>query len=187
MDVTFIENEPYFNKHQVPVQGEMESEPELLLGTLADPNFETENPGPNLETAGPNFDTENPSPNFATENPDPCFENPNSADPNSANPTAIADPNSADPNSINPSLESGPIREGPEAAKKSGINFWIELDVSNGGVIQSEPRPHGSESPGGIHEVSSQNPTSSIQTILPTRTNRGKPPKRYIPEDGTSK
>jgi uncharacterized protein YciI len=41
MDVTFIENESYFTKHQVPVQGQMENEPVLLFSgpnIAADPN-----------------------------------------------------------------------------------------------------------------------------------------------------
>jgi hypothetical protein len=71
-----------------------------------------------------------------------------------------------------PSLARLDQIESEPNAEESGINFWIEMDVSNEEVIQFEPQPHGSDSLEDTHEISSQN----SKFTLPPRTNRGKPP-----------
>ena len=58
-------------------------------------------------------------------------------------------------------------------------NLWIEL---NDVVIQSDQVSQEPRSPEDIPEVSATNTLCK----LPSRNNRGKPPKRYVLEDGTS-
>jgi hypothetical protein len=57
--------------------------------------------------------------------------------------------------------------------------IWTE----DGGMIQTTLTPQDPKSPENNPKVSTSDPRS----ILPPRINRGVPPKRYVPEDGTSK
>ena len=61
--------------------------------------------------------------------------------------------------------------------------MWIDLNEElRDRVIQPEDVPQDPITPEEYPEVSSLD----SEFILPQRNNRGKPPKRYVPEDGTS-
>jgi Reverse transcriptase (RNA-dependent DNA polymerase) len=196
MDVTFIEHESYFTQHQVPVQGEMENEPELMF---SGPNITAENR--ELLVSSPNIAAENSILEISDQRrfqsqpldslhaiADPNIENLIFGQPSPNLEMGREESENVTPGDVldrshRPSLAQLDQTESELNTEESGINLWIEMDVSNEEVIQSEPQPHGSDSLEDTHEVSSQN----LNFTLPLRTNRGKPPKRYIPEDGTSK
>jgi hypothetical protein len=186
-----------FTKHQVPIQGQMENELELLF---SGPNIATDRnsvvESPNI-TADPNSAAE--SLNSAAENlsleisdqrrfqsqpldllhaiTDPNTENLILEQPSPNPRTGREESENGTPGDVlgrshRLSLARLDQTESEPNAKESGINFWIEMDVSNEKVIQSEPQPHGSDFLEDTHEVNSQN---SNFTLSP-RTNQGKPP-----------
>jgi hypothetical protein len=65
-------------------------------------------------------------------------------------------------------------------------DFGNETSSREEEVIQSNSQPRGWTSPEDMPELSTLNQDFDSQFRLPTRTNRGVPPKRYILEDGTS-
>ena len=183
MDVTFIETESFFRNATIHSQGEsvVENEnwhqlgPYSTEGTAVNPNSD-----PN-QTADPNSDHADPNSN---QNQTSVVADPNS-DPNPAtagpNPDAGTDPN--------PST-AGPAVSPPRVESERGINWWIELNMDPENeqrqLIQS-PLPQLGQSPENEVQFSNSETFNSNNSNtgyrLPDRHNRGKPPKRFRPEE----
>jgi Reverse transcriptase (RNA-dependent DNA polymerase) len=156
MDVTFFENEFYFEHSSVLSQGEMENDQNSNLSFLTinenyenqtQPNLvETEPTMPSDQYTGPFESTRLNMEEQQMDEPSPDV---NEADLDQLDSTGSA---------RQPSLVSQP---------------------AEGIVIQSTPEPI-------IPEKHPQVRTTHSSFKLPVRTTRGKPPKRYVPEDGSS-
>jgi Reverse transcriptase (RNA-dependent DNA polymerase) len=161
MDVTFLEDEYFFQKPINPILGENRVELDWSNLCFLSPANELHTPSNFNQPVLANSEENNSRPNgFDTQ---PVLE------VNDSSPTQVNQPD------LVISVHSDPNPE-----QRNEPDVWTELDEE---VIQSDIVPHGPRSPGDILEVSS----SDISFKLPSRNNRGKPPKRYVPEDGTSK
>jgi transposase InsO family protein len=171
MDVTFIENKSYFMDTQIHVQGETINEPEIVFSDLA-PNNVSELPcvhnstnknldlGEGLENSENTISKSTGSNNYSDDSP----------------------------------IRSNTLRlaQGSETSRdeNNGVNMEmieIEADASNEEIIQSDPQPLSQDLLVDIQEVSSLDQNYNSQFKLPNRSNRGMPPKWYIPEEGVSK
>jgi transposase InsO family protein len=152
MDVTFLENEPYFATSQNPIQGGINNE--LNFDFL-----EYNHSAHNLHNY---FQAYHLSPDPLHQSPDP-------------HPCSL----SSDPHH-SPDPHQSPVRILCPTHNNQQPNEEPNEDIADNGIIQSvdDPVPQAESS----HEVS----LFEQQFTLPPRVNRGKPPKRYVPEDGSS-
>jgi Reverse transcriptase (RNA-dependent DNA polymerase)/GAG-pre-integrase domain/Integrase core domain/gag-polypeptide of LTR copia-type len=158
MDVTFLENESFFVTNYTP-QGEIINE----LNNWSNLTLVTGN-------------------NLTNSNND--FISPTEFEPSSTEPSSTEPSNPTEPSST-PS-EPNPAQMGDESRDTESTEFfdtWIESSEEEHEVIQTEQVPRQPISPENDPVVSPTPP----RYILPIRQNRGNPPKRYVPEDGTSK
>ena len=173
MDVTFIETESFFRKDTIHSQGEnlVENENWHQLGPYGNISTGSIVVNPN-QTADPNSDQNQI---IVVTNPNPATADPNldaGTDPN----PATAGPNTP---AVSPS----------RAESERDINLWIELSMDPENeqrqLIQS-PLPQLGQSPENeVQVLISENFNSNTGYRLPDRHNRGKPPKRFRPdEDG---
>lgn len=181
-----LKQKVFFGKDTIHSQGESLVENEnwnqfglygnVSTGATANPNSD---PNQTIAIANPNSD---PNPATASPNPD-AGTNPNPATAG-LNPPLVSNPATAGSNPPPVSL--------PRAESERGINWWIELSMDPENeqrqLIQS-PLPQLGQSPENEVQISnSENFNSNSSNTgyrLPDRHNRGKPPKRFRPdEDG---
>jgi Reverse transcriptase (RNA-dependent DNA polymerase) len=172
MDVTFIEDKSYF-KHQAHVQGERKSntwEHEHVLGSIGVTQELNLIPKENSDlTPGVNSEF-----TVATPTEDTIANSESSLNPAQVNESS--------------NNEQTNIESLFETSREDSEDLWVETnDDLEEEVIQSDSLPQSSNSLKDNGEVSSLNQNFNFQTKLPIRSNRGLPPKRYIPEDGGSK
>jgi Reverse transcriptase (RNA-dependent DNA polymerase) len=157
MDVTFLENEPYFNLSQNPIQGGINSE--LNFEILDYEIF------------------------FEHVHSFTCAQNNQNIVPHHSASFVPHHSASSDPHHAVPSPTAGPPVQNPFLTQNNTeeVNQQpnIATDPANE-LIQSSDDPV--PQPDSPNEVS----FSTQNFRLPPRTNRGKPPKRYVPEDGSS-
>jgi hypothetical protein len=162
MDVTFLENESFFHKIQDPIQeGSSHDEPDFDLTFLYDPLVADLGPGPANDSGPAAMDL----------GIGPAVDSGPAAADSGTDPANNLGPAEVDSGSKNDegSEQQNPAETGQSGHSPNGIKPWIDL-------TEAIPREDN-------NEVCS----SETQPRYPARVNRGKPPKRYIPEDGTSK
>ena len=170
MDVTFLENESFFNKIQDPIQeGSSHDEPDFDLTFLSDPLVADLGPGLAADSGpGPANDS---GPVAVDSGIGPAVDSGPAAADSGTNQANNSGPVAVDSGSKNDegSEQQNSAETGQSGHSPNEIKQWIDL-------TEAIPREDN-------NEVCS----SETQPRYPARVNRGKPPKRYIPEDGTSK
>lgn len=192
MDVFFLENEFYFMNQNL-VQGESNGEPNSSVPTefsfLSPSLFQIPDqvnlepvlnlePAPVRTTVGSSDSTED---RHTLAGADVSSSDRTKSDhvleqTSDSQVQAGTDPSSAE---TEPSLLQG-HGLGSNGESSSSMKFWIDRESEDEEVIQLPLEPR---SPEGAPEVSIPEPRYN----LPPRINRGRPPKQYIPEDGTSR
>ena len=178
MDVTFVENEPFFDKSQGSIQGEkLEKESTLV--------FEV----PNREEALPNREE---APNGGMQitqvvNSEHAYQVNTPRDDVLVNQNLILrEPVSEEenevlelhaPQNLKVYVRKKKQADYPSMEESADTQFWMEEEQRE--MIQSDSLPQGQDSRENIPEVSSQTHDVVSHNRLPPRINRGKPPKRY--------
>jgi Reverse transcriptase (RNA-dependent DNA polymerase)/Integrase core domain len=167
MDVTFIETESFFRKDVIHSQGEslVENENWCQWGHYGN----ISNPNQTVAAANPNQTIVVADPNPVTIGPNPDAE----SDPN----PATAGPN---PPAVSPS------RAESERDFNSEIELSMDPENEQRQLIQSPLPQLGQSSENEVQSSNSENSKSNNSNTgyrLPDRHNRGKPPKRFIPDE----
>jgi transposase InsO family protein len=165
MDVTFLENEPYFAISQNPIQG----------GINDELNFEFLDYNHSMHPGAYNSFNQN-SLTF-----DPLHRS-TSSDPHSfdLHHYSSSDPDPLHSPSYDPLHHSGPHQSSIRIQHSTQNNQHTNEDTADDEIIQSVDDPVPQAEPPCEVNLFEQ------QFTLPPRINRGKPPKRYVPEDGSS-
>jgi Reverse transcriptase (RNA-dependent DNA polymerase) len=176
MDVIFIENEPYFNTYSS--QGENKGDDENKYMWLNETSFSEIHPSTSpVELPIHQNQTQHTYSTLTTE-----------VISQAVNPTEFQSTNlDPEPELMSASEHEEIHKPEVDQTRTSDLEHVFRRDQmrriwipTSEGMIQTDPIPPEPMSP-------EDHPMVSISNyILPLRTNRGKPSKRYVPEDGTS-